>query len=90
MNNTIPTEIKTMLDKGNYEQALIAGQESLKLTEEIGDRMGCVFILWQLGNIHKAIEQDHLAKEAWERGLEIAETFPDHPLQEKLEKLLDK
>ncbi|HBX70653.1 MAG TPA: hypothetical protein DEH25_15060 [Chloroflexi bacterium] len=72
----------------NLSRALDAAQESLKLTLSIQDRWGSVFVLWQLGNIHQQMNQMQWAHEAWERGLKISETFPEHPIREKLAKLL--
>ena len=74
---------------GNYKQALSTCQESLQLTEEIGDTWGSVFVLWQLGNAYQFIQQPNLAREAWERGLGISQTFPGHPKQKELLDLLN-
>ena len=76
-------------DIGNYPQALHAAQKSLQFALKIDDQWGSIFVLWQLGNVHQRMRQIVLARAAWERGLEIAEAFPGHPLQERLEQLIN-
>jgi len=76
-------------DIGNYPQALYAAQESLQFAEEIDDQWGSVFVLCQLGIIHQGMGQVSRARETWERGHNIAETFPGHPKHDELQQLLN-
>ena len=65
MNNTIPTEIKTMLDKGNYEQALVLIEKNISKDKNNSN------LLVLKGNVYARLENKSQALETFDMALKI-------------------
>jgi tetratricopeptide (TPR) repeat protein len=60
-------------ERGDYETALTYYEQSLKISEEFGDRLGIASSLSQIGNIYYRRGKYNKALENYEQALEISE-----------------
>jgi tetratricopeptide (TPR) repeat protein len=63
--------------QGRYEEAVKMYQESLKITEELGDKSGIASTLLQLGNLHYAQGRYEEAEKMSQESLKIKEELGD-------------